>query len=431
MISLNNLRILGILFLGFSVTLHGDAKLSQVINDLVCISQVYQKLHIGIEVYSSKYEQTIYQLNPHQLFIPASNTKIITAASALEFLGKDYQFATSLLMDGKIIEGKLVGNLYLRGSGDPSLTDKDIEYLFRSLVQMGVHEIDGTIFIDDTVFDNQVFCSGIFLDDIGRPWNEPLTALMVNRKPIHINGVTSFCCINSKLLNDFTFDIASFLPVVLENQHCTWNKQVAFTQTPCNAVPCAVHKSQPISLLINHAMKVSDNLYADSLFKCIGAQLYGGVGSWQKGITAIQKFLTEKIGINGDEFVIEDGSGKSRYNSISPHNICSVLKWIAAQDYSSVFIQSLPISGIDGSLKGRMGQAIAQVEAKTGTLPGVSSLSGYIHAQDDVLIFSIVINGFIQAESMSPLPIKTFRPKGINYKTSIEDQICTILAQVA
>lgn len=410
-----------VLFFKCSTHLNGGIKPSQVINDLTCISQAYQKLHIGIEVYSLKYNKIIYQLNPHQLFIPASNTKIITAASALEFLGKDYQFETSLFIDGKIIEEKLVGNLYLRGSGDPSLTDKEIEYMFNSLIKMGINEIDGTIFIDDTAFDNQPFCSGIFLDDIGRLWNEPVSALLVNRKPININGASNFSCINGQTLRNFTFDIVSFLSVLLEKKHCKWNKQVEFFKTPDTATLCVTHKSKPVSTMLHHTMKKSDNLYTDCLFKRIGAQLYGEPGSWQNGISATKMFLTKKVGIDSNEFIIEDGSGKSRYNNISPHSISTILKWISTQAYSSLFIQSLPIANIDGTLKKRMSQITSKVKAKTGSLPGVSSLSGYIDIKDDILIFSILINGFIQTESMSRLHIKTY----------IEDQVCTLLAQFA
>ena len=186
---------------------------------------------------------------------------------------------------------------------------------------------------------------------------------------------------------------------------------------PEEAAELASFSSRPLSQIVEQMMKDSDNLIADMLFKKIGQVRYGTPGTWQKGTRAVRDFLEKQIGLNTDRVVIMDGSGLSRYNLISPHDLVASLAWMKKQfAYSSEFCASLPISGIDGSLLERMQDPSlkGKIRAKPGTMTGISSLSGYATTQDgDVLAFSIMLNGFTKSQEQ--------------YKTQIEDRICGVL----
>ena len=143
----------------------------------------------------------------------------------------------------------------------------------------------------------------------------------------------------------------------------------------------AVHRSGPLNSLIRFMMKGSDNLYADTFFKKMGELKYGAPGSWAKGKKALETFLTETVKLSPEKFSFYDGSGLSHSNRISPNNLIQFLSWVySSSRFRHLFIDSLPISGIDGSLRCRMKNKTtrAKVKAKTGNLPGVTSLSGYI-----------------------------------------------------
>jgi D-alanyl-D-alanine carboxypeptidase/D-alanyl-D-alanine-endopeptidase (penicillin-binding protein 4) len=164
-------------------------------------------------------------------------------------------------------------------------------------------------------------------------------------------------------------------------------------------------------------MKDSDNLIADMLFKKMGQVRFGIPGTWKKGTRAVRDFLEKQVGLNTERIVIMDGSGMSRYNLISPHDLVSSLVWMKKQfGCASEFCASLPISGVDGSLAERMQDALlkGKIRAKPGTMTGISSLSGYATTQDgQELAFSIMLSGFTK--------------KTEEYKTQIEDRICSVL----
>jgi D-alanyl-D-alanine carboxypeptidase (penicillin-binding protein 4) len=156
-------------------------------------------------------------------------------------------------------------------------------------------------------------------------------------------------------------------------------------------------------------MKNSDNFYAEQIIKTIGAEVMGA-GSWSNGIKAVKQFLCD-IGIDATQLRMVDGSGLSRYNLLSPQLVVNLLKYM----YSETFLTSLPMAGVDGTLKNRMkGTPLeGNLKAKTGTMSGVSALSGYITTESgDVIAFSIMINNY--AKSSKPIKI-------------IEDEIAEII----
>jgi PBP4 family serine-type D-alanyl-D-alanine carboxypeptidase len=156
------------------------------------------------------------------------------------------------------------------------------------------------------------------------------------------------------------------------------------------------HFSEPLIHLVYDMNKGSLNFYADQLIKTIGAEMQGTPGSFEKGIAEVEKFL-KTLGLNEEEFRIYDGSGLSRYNLISAHGIVKILLKALELDIKAEFLTSLPIAGVDGTLKGRLksSNTIGKVRAKTGTMMNTSSLSGYTTtSQKTPVVFSIIINNY-------------------------------------
>ena len=111
---------------------------------------------IGVTVQSLETGQTLYSHNADRQYIPASGMKLLVMAASVHYLGPNYRFETQFLIDGPLEEGVVNGNLYIRGSGDPSLTRHEMDYIARSLAESGLREIRGEIVLDDSFFDDRL-----------------------------------------------------------------------------------------------------------------------------------------------------------------------------------------------------------------------------------------------------------------------------------
>jgi D-alanyl-D-alanine carboxypeptidase/D-alanyl-D-alanine-endopeptidase (penicillin-binding protein 4) len=152
----------------------------------------------------------------------------------------------------------------------------------------------------------------------------------------------------------------------------------------------------PLSEVCRLSNKPSNNFIAEAIYKTLGGELYGAPGTLAKGTRAVMDFLTNE-GIKPGAYKIVNGSGLTHENRITPQDLSSLLRKIYYDiSMAPEFMSSLAVAGIDGTIRNRfMGtDAVGLVRAKTGTLTGVSALSGYVGDKDDVLIFSIFVEGF-------------------------------------
>ena len=149
----------------------------------------------------------------------------------------------------------------------------------------------------------------------------------------------------------------------------------------------------------------------------MGASVYH-YGSWETGKKAVEQFMEKKVGLNTAGLSLNDGSGLSHKNKVSPHHIAQLLRWMYfSSPHKEVFMKALPIGGVDGTLRRRLKHkhTKSNVKAKTGNLPGITSLAGYIMTkQSDPLLFVVIVN----------------RPKksAVGFKRTLEDSLCAILA---
>jgi PBP4 family serine-type D-alanyl-D-alanine carboxypeptidase len=151
-----------------------------------------------------------------------------------------------------------------------------------------------------------------------------------------------------------------------------------------------------LSEIISVVNKKSQNLYAEQLLVTIAAE-YGRRASASAGIEVINNTLA-KMGITTNEFRMRDGSGLSRFNLISPHSVSLLLRYMSKHEFYPYFYESLPIAGVDGTLRSKMKKTPAQgnVRAKTGTVGYVRNLSGYVESADgELFLFSFLVNNYL------------------------------------
>jgi D-alanyl-D-alanine carboxypeptidase/D-alanyl-D-alanine-endopeptidase (penicillin-binding protein 4) len=165
------------------------------------------------------------------------------------------------------------------------------------------------------------------------------------------------------------------------------------------SAPVAVYRSPALTHSLIHFLKTSDNLTGELLVKTMGYVTAGPPGTWDKGLRAIRIFLQKEVGIDTTTLKIADGSGVSRYNLTSPEQLVRLLTYMYHDPtVNSEYQTALPTGGWDGTLKRRMRseELNRRIRAKTGTLDGVSCLSGYLFPRrGDPLAFAIMMNGYV------------------------------------
>lgn len=444
-------------------------QLSNRLNEI--INGVDENADIGVVVKSMRNGEWLYSRQVHQSFTPASTLKVLTAEAALLFLKPEYRFTTQLLTDAKSIKnGVLQGNLYIMLSGDPSLTYNDLFDLMLNLKAQQVTSIAGNVYIDTTAYDQNFYGPGWDGKDKGYCYAAPISASIINHNclpfkvlpsnvagqaahvekspnyfypSIRNNVVTkpnrSPCSVHlSNTLSD-GLEIEGCMPKgkdawgvsyvvtdvpeysralfksVLNELNIKLQKPVVFGGAPKHLTLIAYHASQPLSELINEMLKKSDNIIAGALFKKLGQLYTRQPGSWQNGSLAVTQILSKTAGVNTAGLKDLDGSGLSPSNVVTPSQMMQVLDFAYHHSTSETFITALPIAGVDGTLKHRMGNIAHKVRAKTGYISGVVGLAGYVDSGDkDVLAFVIMVNG----------------SKGMTWKyKEMEDKIATALAQ--
>jgi D-alanyl-D-alanine carboxypeptidase/D-alanyl-D-alanine-endopeptidase (penicillin-binding protein 4) len=187
-----------------------------------------------------------------------------------------------------------------------------------------------------------------------------------------------------------------------ENQ-ITFKGEIIEGATPEGSKIVSTHFSKPLSDLIRDMLKNSDNQIAGILLKTIGAHYYHKPTNWEKSVEALKTILAQGTKIDLNNSVIVDGSGVSRYNLITPDQISTLLNTVFHdKKITKPYIESLPVAGKDGTLQDRMKDLKGKVYAKTGSMTGVESLSGYIQTKHhSVLSFVILMNNFSMTENQA------------------------------
>ena len=173
--------------------------------------------------------------------------------------------------------------------------------------------------------------------------------------------------------------------------------RVRIGNKPRGVVPVASHYSQPLAAIVSTLNKYSNNFIAEMILKTLGAEIQGEPGTWAKGCDTVGAFLSE-IGIPRDGFVMGNGSGLNDINRLTPQQVTLVLqKMYERFELRPEFVASLAVAGVSGTITRRFDDepAEARLRAKTGSLRGVSALSGYVITRDNqMLAFSVMMNDY-------------------------------------
>jgi D-alanyl-D-alanine carboxypeptidase/D-alanyl-D-alanine-endopeptidase (penicillin-binding protein 4) len=333
----------------------------------------------------------------------ASNTKLFTTVTALGRLGPGHTMLTKVFSDGKVGgNGVLRGSLYLRGDGDPSLgtgsfldaysggAGSDIDRLAATVRKAGIKRVTGRLYGDATVFDRLrgVADSGYATS----PYIGPLSGLSINA------GYT-----NSSF-SRFSSDPAKLAAITLvrrlRSKGVAIQKEIALRKTPPGHSRRLIARlPSPDMVWMSRMTNVnSNNFFAEMLLKHIGAEARKS-GTTAAGAVVVKRYVKSKFGA-----VVKpvDGSGLTMGNRSTTGDIVKMLGRVRSKGYGKAFVDSLAVAGRSGTLADRMrGSAAAgKCHAKTGTLTGVSALSGYcFNGSGHKYAFSILMNGVYDTTS--------------------------------
>ena len=352
---------------------------------------MFQTSQVGLMVYDLTADSVRYEYNSRQTMRPASTMKVVTAITALDHLGGDYQLRTRLYYTGMLEDGTLHGDIYCVGGFDPMVEPLDIKAFAQSIRDLGVNTFDGNIYADRSMKEGLEYGEGWCWDDK----NPQLMALSVGRK----DNFTD------QLMAELRRDGVRMLDC-----------GVGWGRCPETAALLSV-RTHSIDQLLQRMMKKSDNFYAEALFYQVAKAVSEHRTARAADACTAVKRLIRRIGLDDKDYRIADGSGLSLYNYVSAELETMLLRyaWQNERIFEHLY-PSLPIAGVDGTLEKRMRGTAAQgnVHAKTGTVTGISSLAGYCTTADGhVLAFSIINQGVLNSK-----PGRDF-----------QDRVCKVLCE--
>jgi D-alanyl-D-alanine carboxypeptidase/D-alanyl-D-alanine-endopeptidase (penicillin-binding protein 4) len=390
--------------------------------------------HLGLLVADVATGQTKLDVNGARPYCPASNTKIVTVAAALAALGGEYRFRS--VAYGRPPEAGVVrGDVTLRGTFDPWLRGRHLAELAERLVARGVARITGGIEVSpqggvDAKLDpiQIVVTPGAKAGAAAHVSVSPKMDYIVLRSAAvrTVKGARSrvqvrVLPVDGRAIVEVVGTVgarsrgaAAYRAVLhpdLFAAHLLRDALVArgvvvegephrAAVDPAPAAPPKVAlaqlESEPLAVIVREANKLSRNGTSERLLEALGGETYGGAPSRAKGLAAAAEFLRQ-LGISGDQAKFYDGSGLSHDNRIAPAALVRLLRAIYLDPQARPdFLASLAVSGKDGTIRTRFldSAAAGWVRAKTGTLTGVSTLSGFVGGPDQTLVFSILVNDF-------------------------------------
>jgi D-alanyl-D-alanine carboxypeptidase/D-alanyl-D-alanine-endopeptidase (penicillin-binding protein 4) len=390
----------------------------------------------------------------------ASNVKIVTSAAALALLGPEYRWKTAVYGPARAGArwlnpgGEVAGDLYLRGSGDPTLSTRDLNELAAELAALGVRKVRGALVVDATLFEGGNVGPAYDQKIDSAAFRSPSSAASLNNNAILVtitpaaaagaaarvvldppspyfvisgrvitaskgpavplvetadagNGQTRITLSGRiragtepryflrRVVHPERFLGATFLQI-LQKRGITFDKPLRQEALPAEGWrPLVTHDSPPLAVVMHDLNKRSSNFAAEQVIRTLGAEVVSRPGTWDKGLEAVARYL-ESIGLPRNSYRMTNGAGLYDSNRFSAEQIATVLR-AAMRDFriSGEYLASLSLAGADGTLAHRMGGTSAEryIRAKTGTLANVSCLSGVAGAPGQrPVVFSMLMN---------------------------------------
>lgn len=401
---------------------------------------------ISALVINAKTGQVVDQFNKDLVMTPASCTKLLTTCTALELLGSDFQFLTTLEVRQGLQEGEINGDLFIRGTGDPTLGSRyagggsPLSKWVNALKRQGVTRIKGDIVADLSFLDNEATNPTWLWEDMGNYYAPGISGIayldntmVINLKSTEIGKPVTILSTNPEypgiefvnyirgaginydgaLVNGVPFSNTRFLrgsipankevfglkgdlpnPGLLLAHHLRTalldsgivvDGSVRFTFDPdtLEREVLYTHLSEPLSEIVKVTNIDSNNLYAEQIFRYIGSKT--GTPASIDNSLEIERNCWANRGVDLRTAIIHDGCGLSTGNAISAQQFVSLLSYMFNKSKNrDALYASLPVSGESGTLKGVLRKTAlhGRVHAKSGTIAHVRAYAGYIEGTD-------------------------------------------------
>ena len=435
-----------------NVFAHNVALPAPVISALQRAKVPLEALHVVVmEANGSQKTSALLSHEATSSINPASLSKLATTVVALDLLGPTFVWRTPVYIDGLVRDGVLQGNVYVRGSGDPRLVVERVWLLMRRLQGLGVQKIQGDIVLDRSAFDLPERNPASFDGEPLRPYNASPDALLVNFKSLVFQFIPDRAANVARIHVEPPLAGVQFPATVpLSNADCSdyrtslraewadplrirfagsfpavcgekvwpvayaapqqfaaraiagmWQQvggqlvgQVRDGVVPANLQPVFSVESPALSEVIRDINKFSNNVMAQQLFLTL-SQHARGTGSWEASREAMQTWWRDRIG--GEVPVFDNGSGLSREERVSALGLARLLQFAWASPTMSELMGSLPVSGLDGTLKRSKSQSIAHL--KTGSLRDVAGIAGYVDAANGKRLILVAVLNHANAQA--------------------------------
>jgi D-alanyl-D-alanine carboxypeptidase/D-alanyl-D-alanine-endopeptidase (penicillin-binding protein 4) len=407
------------------------------------------RLQVGLRVVEARTGRLFFGRGAGSLMDPASNQKLLATTTALVRLGSDWRFRTEVYGPPPDPDGVVRGNLYLRGSGDPTVHTAEIDELATSLVNRGVTAVDGAIVADPRRIGDEgpppwpderpslVVNRGIFVvhvrptavgeapevivdpvapvDASGVPLDLVVTNSARTQAPhrgrlavqvdaadgvvrVDVSGTIGFgglADVFRRRVVHMPLASAILLRGALLRVGVRVRDRASIGTRPARTELLATHLSAPLALLLRQINKDSDNDEAERLLETVGAEVLGGSATTEKGLTVLRAVISD-LGLDPRSYLPQNASGLGHGNRITAMAMTKLLRALYLDPrVGPELLQSLSVGGVDGTTRNRFRGTLAahHVRAKTGTLTGKSVLSGLVGDGDDVVVFSIMVQG--------------------------------------
>jgi D-alanyl-D-alanine carboxypeptidase/D-alanyl-D-alanine-endopeptidase (penicillin-binding protein 4) len=424
-------------------------QLRSAIGQIISNSAI-QGARAGVLVSSIETGQVLYAHNPDELLNPASNVKLFTTAAALARLGPEYRFDTEFYVG----PGE-TRSLYVKGKGDPWMLAERLWAVAGELQHLGIRTVRGDLVLDDGYFDAEAAGPGFDQEHGDKSYLAPPGALALDfdsvaihvspggrvgeRGRVEVEPESEYFKVENRTvtvgarsrrrvtpssiplegkqrivvdgrlplggraqvfyrkIDNPTFYFGYTLKRLLEARGIQVQGRVRRGAVPAGARLLYVHQSEALAEIVRRLNKHSNNFMAEQLVKALGAEAKGPPGTWPKGIEAIEDFLAE-VGLPRGAYVMKNGSGLNDANRFSARQTVTLLREMWKRfPLMPEYLTALPVAGRDGTIRWRMEgtDAAGRLRAKTGTLEGVTSLSGYVETRGHQhLAFAVFVNDY-------------------------------------
>jgi D-alanyl-D-alanine carboxypeptidase/D-alanyl-D-alanine-endopeptidase (penicillin-binding protein 4) len=426
-----------------------DLSLCQNIRETIEKSE-FANARWGIIAISLSDARVTCGIDAQKLFNPASIQKVLTSIVALDKLGSDFRWRTSIFSKSEIENGTLNGDLTLYGRGAPDFDDQGVENLVAQLKAKGVRQIKGDIIGDDSFFKGEALGDGWAWNEIQWYYGAQASALTINKNQAKItlqNGKprssTGFVEVSgeTKPVEDteavgvkrelghnkvYVWGNGNNLDArIAVDNSALWSAEILKKELEKNGIKVegkarftdwksddklninsvkefAFIESLPLKEIVRRMNKDSVNLNAELILRTLGKEFGEAApdenpkmqklrGDDSAGAAVVKKWLLDN-NIAASELAIHDGSGLSRLDFVTPEAIGRALVFAAQTKFTDDFKKSLPIAGVDGTLRGRLGKLSNKIIAKTGSIQYVNSLAGFGNSKEETFAFVIICN---------------------------------------